>query len=365
MHGSNHALYDAACDYAERLAFADAEKHFATLVRRNDADYADAAAQWLELTRLYTELIEIKERRSAAFIFQRKWTSYTALFPKHFLKGIFDPKGLAVQEQDTEAERERLKPDPPSKPARKRSVERLPAPFTWVEIPGGRGTMKTDEKNVTLSIPTERYWIAKYPVTNAQFAQFMQADGYTTERWWTPNGLAAQQKNNWTKTRFWDDSKFNGAEQPVVGVSWYEAVAFCLWLKDVTGESVMLPTEAQWQRAAQGNTSWAYPWGDQFDNTRCNNSVGSDRQKNSTSPVTRFEGKGDSPLGVVDMAGNVWEWCSTAYESGSNNLSGTDVRVLRGGSWLNNDAGYFRCGYRDGYAPDFWFNNTGFRLALS
>ncbi|MBK8024690.1 MAG: SUMF1/EgtB/PvdO family nonheme iron enzyme [Chloroflexi bacterium] len=64
----------------------------------------------------------------------------------------------------------------------------LPAPFAWIGIPGGSGTLKTSDPNVTLSIPTERYWIAKYPITNAQYAKFVEAGGYTMERWWTAAG---------------------------------------------------------------------------------------------------------------------------------------------------------------------------------
>ena len=66
---------------------------------------------------------------------------------------------------------------------------------------------------------------------------------------------------SWSEPRFWNDSQWNGAQHPVVGVSWYEAVAFCLWLSDVTGERIMLPTEDQWQYAAQGDDGRTYPWG--------------------------------------------------------------------------------------------------------
>ncbi|MGB7337618.1 MAG: toll/interleukin-1 receptor domain-containing protein, partial [Phototrophicaceae bacterium] len=97
VNGSNHAVYDAACDYANRLAFTEAEKHFSALVRRNDPDYADVAAEWLQLLNLYAELVEIDERRSAKFIFKSKWTVYQSLFPKFFLEDIFDPKNFSKQ----------------------------------------------------------------------------------------------------------------------------------------------------------------------------------------------------------------------------------------------------------------------------
>lgn len=107
VHGSNHSLYDAACDYAERLAFADAEKHFSALVRRNDSDYADVAAEWLELLALYAELLEINEQPHAArFAFKTKWATYAARFPNRFLDDIFDPKNFATREWTDVAEAE-------------------------------------------------------------------------------------------------------------------------------------------------------------------------------------------------------------------------------------------------------------------
>jgi formylglycine-generating enzyme required for sulfatase activity len=234
----------------------------------------------------------------------------------------------------------------------------LPPPFDWIEIPGGSGTLKTDESGVTLQIPTERYWIAKYPLTNAQFAKFIEAGGYKTEKWWTEAGWQQRKSKGWTEPRYWDDNKWNGSNQPVVGVSWYEAVAFCLWLSDTTGDKIMLPTEAQWQYAAQGTDGRDYPWGKEWDSQRCQNSGG-------TSLVTKYEGKGDSPFGVVDMAGNVWEWCLTEYNGGNNDINGTDVRVLRGGSWDPSDTDNFRCDYRGRVDPNFRGDNGGFRLALS
>lgn len=386
VHGSNHALYAAACDYAERLAFADAEKHFDALVRRNDDDYADAAAQWLMMIRRYAELIEMVEHRSPAPIFQRKWTAYQALFPNDYIDGIFDPRQFAdrsgagkivppAQPQPVP----QVQTPPVPQPTRPRSVDLLPAPFAWIEIPGGQGTMKTNESSVTLAIPTERYWIAKYPVTNGQFRLFVEAGGYREERWWTKagweaklNGWGWDQKTGqwvetgkpWVEPRYWQDGQWNGAEQPVVGVSWYESVAFCLWLSEVTGEKVSLPTEAQWQYAAQGKDGRAYPWGKEWDATRCRHSVGTSSK--NTSPVRQFEGKGDSPFGVVDMAGNVWEWCLTDYNNHGNDINELAARrVLRGGAWDGNNTINFRCDYRLRLNPRSRDYLRGFRPSLS
>jgi formylglycine-generating enzyme required for sulfatase activity len=235
----------------------------------------------------------------------------------------------------------------------------LPQPFAWVDIPAGKVTVNSK----TFDIPA--FVIAKYPVTNAQFALFVQAGGYTTRQWWTDAGWSQREKDKWSEPRFWQDEKWNRADYPVVGVSWYEAVAYCLWLTETTAVKVMLPSEQQWQRAAQGDDGRAYPWGNDWDVNRCNNSVGQDWQKNQTSPVTRYEGKGDSPFGVVDMSGNVWEWCLTEYETGIQDINRTGDRVLRGGSWSYGDTGNFRCDYRGRYTPHFRDDVRGFRLSLS
>ena len=162
-----------------------------------------------------------------------------------------------------------------------------------------------------------------------------------------------------------NDGRINGIEQPVVGISWYEAVAFCLWLSDVTGEKVMLPTEDQWQYAAQGNNSGIYPWGNEWDCTRCNNSV-EPCDSSGSMPVTSYEGKGDSDFGVVDMAGNVWEWCLTDYNNKTNDINGNAImRARRGGSWGNNATAYFRCNFRDGGSPHGRYYLSGFRLSRS
>ena len=372
--GSNHALYSAARDYAGRLAFAEAEKHFDVLVRRNDKDYADVALQWMNVIRLYAELIEIVEHRNPPVIFNRKWAEYTKLFPNDFVEGVFDPRGFAARAAPPAS-------PPPARLSSSMVPALLPAPFAWVEIPGGRGTMATDESNVTLSIPSQTYWMAKYPVTNAQYAKFIEAGGYTRDRWWTRDGQEARRQGirfdwtgsewkrvatgkPWVEPRYWTDAQWKGPEQPVVGVSWYEAVAFCRWLSEMTGEKIMLPTEAQWQYAAQGADGRAYPWGNPWDAGRCNNNVDG-KGLGRTTPVRQYEGKGDSRLGVVDMAGNVWEWCLTAHETGRNDLDGTDYRVLRGGSWHRTNSGDFRCDFRNRLTPDFWFNVRGFRLALT
>lgn len=238
----------------------------------------------------------------------------------------------------------------------------LPAPFAWIDIPG------------------KSYRIAKYPTTNAQFAPFVEAGGYDQRQWWTDAGwdvklkgwtwdwnLNAPAATNeaWTAPRFWNDPAWNGVDYPVVGVSWYEAVAYCRWLSHQTGESIMLPTEEQWQYAAQGDDGRLYPWGNEWDCKRCNNSV-KPCQSSGTTPVRQYEGQNDSPFGVVDMSGNVWEWCLTDFQNKTNDLdSPAESRVIRGGGWFHFTNADCRTNFRYYDVPFGWYNFRGFRITRS
>jgi len=232
----------------------------------------------------------------------------------------------------------------------------LPPPFDWVVI------------------PSRAFAIAKYPITNAQFARFMRAGGYRVRRWWSDAGWHYHRKHIWVTPRYWDEPTWNQPDQPVVGVSWYEAMAFCGWLSEVTEKKITLPTEAQWRYAAQGNDGRKFPWGDEWDYTRCNNSGGLQFLKplsnlppghgERTTAVNAYEGRGNSPFGVVDMAGNAAEWCLTHYEASATNI-GNYVKeyVLRGGAWYNRSV-YFHCQYQFRYVPEFRYNFTGLRPVL-
>ncbi len=232
-------------------------------------------------------------------------------------------------------------------------------PFEWVDITAGKVRLEQGgylARNTLQEVLT--FKIAKYPITNAQFEKFIRAKGYATQEWWTPEGWRVCQEKGWVQPRFWQSERWNKPQHPVVGVSWYEAVAFCLWLTECTGEAIMLPTERQWQRAAQGTPNFIYAWGDSFDATRCN--YKSDR----TTPVTRYAEVGKSPFGVVDMCGNVWELCLTDYHTGNEDIfSSSKGRVRRGGSWMNIDQGNLRAAKRDEVNPAYGLEFVGFRLA--
>ncbi len=250
--------------------------------------------------------------------------------------------------------------------------EILPPPFDWIEIPSGVVDLVlnddpkiTLDRNHTRGIQVQSFAIGKYPITNAQFNRFLLAGGYTNREFWTREGWNAPKYPKWQNPDIWQNVPLHYPNHPVVGVSWYEAIAFCNWLKSLSGEIVMLPTEQQWQKAAQGDDKRLYPWSNEWDCKRCNNSV-SPCKNDDTTPVTQYAGrdKGDSIFGVSDMVGNVWEWCRNTYYTGTLALDGTEARVLRGGSHYGDRIHDFRVDFRTGQDPDYR-GKMGFRLALA
>ena len=168
------------------------------------------------------------------------------------------------------------------------------------------------------------FYIDKYPVTNARF----RASGMRPEK---DHG-----------------SKFNGSSQPVVGVTWHQAKAYC----GKVGKR--LPTEAEWEKAARGTDGRKFPWGNTWDGSKIIYRV---NIGNKTHPVDRTYNTHASPYGAVDMAGNVWEWGNDRYgkdyyrNTPERNPKGPDtgkLRVLRGGSWRYGAPGSFRAANRGG-----------------
>ncbi len=154
------------------------------------------------------------------------------------------------------------------------------------------------------------------------------------------------------------DQAFKFGNHPRERVSWYDAVAFCRWLTSKLGYEVRLPTEQEWEKAARGTDGREYPCGNDFDATKCNTAETGIGQ---TSALGIFL-DGASPYGVLDMSGNVWEWCLNEYRNPDHiQLGGSERRVLRGGSWLNDPDGA-RSAYRFGYFPASRNLNLGFRI---
>jgi formylglycine-generating enzyme required for sulfatase activity len=172
--------------------------------------------------------------------------------------------------------------------------------------------------------------IGKYPVTNAQFEQFITAGGYRQPDWWTD---ADYNDDGWEWLRdhggdnrlpdYWRDPRYNQPNQPVVGITCYEAEAYCRWLTKKTGRRFMLPTLARWQAAARGLEGRLFPWGDAVEASRCN--CWHEAYLGGASPVGIFPA-GATPEGAEDMAGNIAEFC----RSDEN-----ESLFVCGGSWLS------------------------------
>jgi formylglycine-generating enzyme required for sulfatase activity/NAD-dependent SIR2 family protein deacetylase/energy-coupling factor transporter ATP-binding protein EcfA2 len=225
-------------------------------------------------------------------------------------------------------------------------------------MPVARGTFVYGDKNKSRQIRYD-FEIGKYPITNAQFKRFMLAGGYGTERWWSAKGWSLREQDKLDRPRLWDDPRWNNPLQPVVGVSWYEAEAYCRWLAEETGKDYRLPTEEEWEKAARGEKGKFYPWGDDFDQRKANTF---ESGLVATTPVMMYpEGKSD--YGVFDLSGNVWEWTSSMLSQEEQ------YPVLRGASWFL-DSGGARCATRSWRDP-VWRDpvrggdRVGFRCARS
>lgn len=196
--------------------------------------------------------------------------------------------------------------------------------IAWVDIPGGQVKL-ADVKHVFEIRP---FRIAKYLVTNAQFMAFLNAeDGYQNKKWWEYIEQSSKAA----------DPSWQESNCPRETVSWYEAVAFCRWLSAKSGTSIRLPTEWEWQQAATGgDPRREYPWEDGWDASRCN---GSESGLTRTIAVGMYP-QGATPQGVLDMAGNVREWCLNKYEELDQpkgvRLAKKDTwRMIRSGYWLD------------------------------
>lgn len=249
--------------------------------------------------------------------------------------------------------------------------------IAWCEIPAEKGgeifVFGEGENEQRLAIP-DTYWIAKYPVTYAQYAAFVDAGGYDRRDCWTGAGWAW--KGDRAEPEYgWRDPTWHIANHPVIGVVWYEAYAFCQWLdrvapKPAPGLTIRLATEAEWEKAARYPDGRAYPWGPAYSSGYANidETMGKagphDLQR--TTPVGMYPQGANPAHGAHDLSGNVWEWCLSKQAAEytfpeDNDPEGKAERVLRGGSW--NLSHYLaRAAYRFKYYPFYWALHAGFRV---
>lgn len=225
-----------------------------------------------------------------------------------------------------------------------------------VQVPSGRFFLGSENLSARLRpecrdwarpahvVMLSEYWISKYPITNSQYARFLDAN------------------SGHPKPMYWDTVEYNGLKKPVVGVTWFDAQAYCVWA------GLSLPTEAQWEAAARGPEGRIYPWGnDPPTPARANFGTNFGR----TTDVDLFAAS-KGPFGTVDQAGNVWEWCldswdPDAYKSRTpvqldpfTEPSASSSRVLRGGSGVY-EADYLAAAAREPFKADHNSRFIGFR----
>lgn len=232
---------------------------------------------------------------------------------------------------------------------------RLPGPVqpTLVRIPAGWFAMGS-EAGQDNERPVHRVWVDEFllgvcQVSNAEYARFLHAAGVPAPP-------------------CWEDPNFNHPQQPVVAVSWFEAVQYCGWLSERTGKRYRLPTEAEWERAARGSLEGKlFPWGDGLPQSLPNYAQ---RWKTGPEPVGRH-----TPNGYVlhDICANVHEWCGDWYAadyyaiSPERNPQGPqsgERRASRGGSWRHHIK-LSRCAARSSIPPHFQYADYGFRVACN
>jgi len=300
----------------------------------------------------------------------------------------------------------------------------------------------------TVDLPA--FLVGRFPVTNGEYGCFLAAGGYREERYWPTSesrawlrgetvesgtikelmdtwqavranpallrqmGATSRQRVAWgqlaqmdesevrqalgksyaerphDRPAFWDDTRYNNPAQPVVGVTWYEAMAYCAWLSEQLQTAdyrlqvwrggqpeswkvepgtaaARLPTEAEWEKAARVKRGWTYPWGNRWDAGRANTEEGHVLRP---TPVGIYPG-GVTLEGVHDLSGNVWEWTCSIYkpypyrpDDGREAPEAEGRRVVRGGAWYNYQ-GYARCAYRLRSLPAIFNIKVGLRVVVS
>jgi len=196
------------------------------------------------------------------------------------------------------------------------------------------------------------YWIGRAPVTNAQFARFVEATEYRTTaeatgfgRVWSGGRWVDVERAYWRRPEGPRSAIDERMHHPVVGVSWIDAQAFCEWA------GLRLPSEQEWEKAARGTDGRAYPWGNE---PPAGERANYGHRPGTTTAAGHFSPAGDSPFGVMDAAGNVWEW-TTAEAAGG-------ARIVRGGGWPSDERN-LRVTWRVEVDAAQRFNSVGFRVA--
>ena len=223
-------------------------------------------------------------------------------------------------------------------------------PDAYVEVPAGTYPYGEEGETVEIEMP---FLIGRYPVTNSQYQLFMDDDGYGTRKWWSDAGWEWKEQEHLTEPDYWHNRHWNGPNQPLVGISFWEAEACANWAGG------RLPMEQEWEAAARGPKGSEYPWGNDWQDGICNSW---EAGLGMTSAVGLFPRSRQATLGLEDLAGNVWEWCDSFYEESDAGKGPDALHVRRGGSW-GSDQRVLRSANRFRYLPFIRNSVVGFRLA--
>jgi formylglycine-generating enzyme required for sulfatase activity len=216
------------------------------------------------------------------------------------------------------------------------------------------------------TVHVAEFEIAQVPVTVGQYAVFLESGAVKEPRWWGAEGLAwlHSEVDGWGRENReipedWMRQRKH-PYHPVVGVTAYEAEAYCVWLSEQKKKTVRLPSEGEWEYAARGEDGRPFPWGEEFD-VNAANTLESGRD---TTVAGGSIPSDLSPFGVADMAGNVQEWTSSVYEPTPAEICPPGpLRVARGGSF-NDTAFGARTSYRRAYPAGYFYPFLGFRVVV-
>jgi sulfatase modifying factor 1 len=219
---------------------------------------------------------------------------------------------------------------------------RIPEGWFWM----GSETGQDNERPVH-RVWVDSFYLAGCQVTNRDYARFLEA-------------------TNKQPPPFWADQNLSHPQQPVIAISWFEAVEYCHWLGNCTGRNYRLPTEAEWERAARGGLeNKLFPWGDAPPQSLPSYQK---RWASGPEPVAQYP---PSSFGLYDIGENVHEWCNDWYQVGYYSCSpernpqgpqSGERRTSRGGSWRHHIK-VARCAARSSIPPQFQYADYGFRVA--
>jgi formylglycine-generating enzyme required for sulfatase activity len=305
------------------------------------------AYRWSD-ERVVLETAPVLRRLASRFALNEAERRFLGPVEAHEMLGLLQDPTTPHAQRSTIGDRLTLLPGGDPRPGIGLRADGLPD-IVWQPVPGGEVELEITDAG---PLPgghrflVEPFHLARHPVTVAQWRPFLAAeDGYDA---------LVRQVQGWEP-----DSQRARDNQPVVVVTWVEAMAYCQWLSARLGHEVRLPTEWEWQQAAtSGHPDYEYPWGTEWEDGRANTY---ESGLGRIAAVGLYP-HGVSAQGVLDLAGNVWECCLNKYDKPEDKTEGgEDRRVVRGGSWLNG-RGLARCACRSHLHPDDRLDVVGFRL---